>query len=1017
MPGVAPSNIDFIVDSPYTGHLTWVNGDEYQYIEVWENRESAGYVLKEVIAGHLEYYGLNGLDPSTNYCYKALGGWYEPPGETDFCTEDCETTYALLQAPTDIETLVFSDFIEIIFKDNSSAEDSFRIERKLGAGAFGEIGNVAANMEYYRDTTAVAGNNYTYQVRAKEDPANYSGYTTGTQVTANNIPNVPTGATISEVTDEEMRFSWTAPAAGFAVAGYKVQISDTGVFGGEETEHIVASDVTEYFFKGLNSNDQYWIRVCSYNGVGDSAFTASENDTTDAQYERTEFEVFVRDPNIEPVYIAGIDLKMDLSGFTLVTGQSYTYELQKEKLDDGRMEVWASATDLTHWTETITGSSTVNRESVEVHGDSYSCRFDVDASNSDIYIYESITLGIGKKNKIVIWYKNSVAGKTARVNFRDSGYNVYLKEDGTWNVDNYEIDLPNSTTWKKYELEFITHPDYSDYRFHFRRGTAASSSIYFDDVSIAEYPILQDERGLEFDNIWEDGIALTEKASIAQVEATALTWYWDSANQKLYVHSSDGTDPDNFFMEGGFTHLISNRNFTYADTLCTLPPWLSAQSIPQVTQEIKSCFEGSFRLSTGSISLINALSKGEYYFDKRFEKFTWIGSRLTLYCGKDSFSALADFKKMFSAHISDKSIEDRKITFSLRDARKELERDLILNKYWITDYPDMEEDFEGREKPKAYGYVEDVAPVPIKGYDATTNESAKFSYHDGRSKTVGKVTVNDVEKTKDTDYYCDLQRSIIVFDASVDVGEDDIVLVSFTGMVNTADEVVENGAEIFKHILNNEANIDTTKLNVDWIYETRDANTKSLSILFYKDTPYDEILKTLEHTTEAFILQDGDARLGLRPLQTTVPSKAKYIWNFQSKGHRHNKDRDSLYWKVRVFYGENCQSQEWQVKEATDNDIKRKFGVEKELSIYTYFRDPSNAQALATKILSDYLNKTYITDELPMILFDQFPGELIPFSRTRFYDISGTASELSLRILRVEKNPQTGKTGVTLEKV
>lgn len=866
MPGVAPDNVDFVVLSPYHGLLTWQNNQDdgpYQYIKIWENRAGAGYGTepKYVIPGHKQSKTVGGLDPGINYCYKVLGGWWEPPGETDFSDpEDCEDMYVVLQAPSDIETIVFSDFIEIIFKDNSSDEDVFCIYRQVNGGGWPAQGSptytVAANMEYFRDTAITPDNTYQYRVAARENPSNYSGYGTGSVVTALSAPNVPTGPTLSEVTDEEMRFSWTAPAAGDPLTGYKIQISDTGAFGGEEDEYIVAGDVLDFLFKDLASNDQYWVRVCAYNGVGDSSFTSSINDTTDVQYERTEFEIFVRDPNIEPVYIAGIDLKMDLSGFTFTSG------------------------------------------------------------------------------------------------------NVY-------------------------------------------------------EVSI-------DERGLVFDDVWEDGDALDEESSISTVQGNPGSWWWDASVKKLYVHAKNGTDPDNFFMEGGFTHLIPNRKFDYADVLCTLPPWLSAQSIPGVTQEIKSYYEGSFRLSTGSISFKNTLSKGEHYFDKRFEKFTWIGARLTLYCGKETFSTLAKFKKMFAAYISEKEIEDKEITFSLRDARKELDRSLILNKYWLTDYPDMDEDFEGKEKAKAFGYVEGLAPVPIERYNATENKSAKYHYHDGRSKSVGKVTVNDVEKTKDTDYYVDPQRSIITFDVSQDVDVDDIVLISFTGTVNTADEPVANGAEVFKWILTYEAEVPVAALNMDWIYETKYANTKEESILFYKDTPYEEILKTLEHTTEAYILQDGEARIGLRPQQITVPSKAKYIWNFQSRGHTHHKSMDSLFWKVKVYYGENPQNQEWGIEEATDDEVKWKYGgrnkpLLRELPIYSYFRDPTNAKALATTIIG-LLNKTYIEVELPAILFDAFPGDLIPYSRMRFFDTNGTANELTMRLLKVVKNLQTCKTKVTMEK-
>jgi succinate dehydrogenase flavin-adding protein (antitoxin of CptAB toxin-antitoxin module) len=860
-----PGSFTFTVTGPYDGYLTWNNDNPIQhYIEIWENKAAAGYVLKDTIGGSEEFYELAGLDANTNYCYKALVGTYEPAEESAFCTEDCDTTYVVLQAPTLITTTVFSDFIELTWKDNSANEDNFYIYRNVNGGGWPAQGSptytVTRNVEYFRDTSITPGDSIQYRICAENDTGPvYSSYLTGSAVTAQSAPNVPTSPTLSEITDEEMRFGWTAPAAGDIVVGYKIQISDTGAFGGEEDEYVVDGDVTDFLFKDLASNDQFWVRVCSYNGVGDSSFTSSVNDWTLTQYVRSEFEIMVRDPSVEVVYIASIDLKMTLSGFTLTGGQTYTYE------------------------------------------------------------------------------------------------------------------------------------------------------------------ITVDERGLTFDDVWEDGISLSEKSSIATVEANDGSWWWDPSVKKLYVHASDDTDPDTHFMEGGFVHLIPNVDFQYADSLCTLPSWLSADSIPGVTQEIKPQYEGSFRLSTGSISFKNGESGNENYFDKRFETFTWIGAKLSIYCGKETFDTLAKFKRMFTAYISEKGINDREITFSLRDIRESLERDLILSKYWQTDYPGLDEDFEGREIFKAWGFVNGVAPAQIEVYDATENKSAKFHYHGGRSKTVGSVSVNGVAKVEDTDYYVDLQRSRITFDASFEITEDDIILVDFIAQVNAADEAIEDGADIFKHILNNEANVPTTELNTDWIYETKYANAKTCAVPLYKDTIFTDVIRTLEHSTEAYVLQDGAGRVGLRPQQTTVPSKAKYIWNHQSAAHEHRKGLDSLYWKVKVYYNENPQTQEWSVKEAQDDTIKWKFGkdvnfAEKVLSVYVYFSSSVNAQTLATNILS-LLNKTSVEDELPMVLFDVYPGDLIPLSRDRFFNASGTASELVMRLLRIEKNPQTGTTHVKMEPV
>lgn len=153
-------------------------------------------------------------------------------------------------------------------------------------------------------------------------------------------------------------------------------------------------------------------------------------------------------------------------------------------LTDGGLNIWTTATNLTHWTESLSGTSTVNRETTEkIEGD-YSCRLDVDESNSVVYLFQNHTLVSSKGYKVVVWYMNSIAGKTAKLMLRDTAGNVWLKSDGTWQTGLTYLGLSSSTTYSLYELEFTAHADYTSYSLYLISNSAASSSIYFDDVGI-----------------------------------------------------------------------------------------------------------------------------------------------------------------------------------------------------------------------------------------------------------------------------------------------------------------------------------------------------------------------------------------------------------------------------------------------------------------------------------------------------------------------------------------------------
>lgn len=137
-----------------------------------------------------------------------------------------------------------------------------------------------------------------------------------------------------------------------------------------------------------------------------------------------------------------------------------------------------------NWTEGTAGTSSVNDETGDVHGDSHACRLDIDASNNSASLYNTCTLSIGETYELSIWYKNSEAVKTMRFYLYDNMSHIWLKSDGTWASGvPTAVTLPNNTGWTEYTIVF-TVSSYTDYVFNMNNNSAASSSIYIDDVDL-----------------------------------------------------------------------------------------------------------------------------------------------------------------------------------------------------------------------------------------------------------------------------------------------------------------------------------------------------------------------------------------------------------------------------------------------------------------------------------------------------------------------------------------------------
>jgi hypothetical protein len=192
-----------------------------------------------------------------------------------------------------------------------------------------------------------------------------------------------------------------------------------------------------------------------------------------------------------------------------------------EILTDGGFNIWSSIYNLEYWSESISGSSTVNREqNTKIEGD-YSLRLDIDGSNSGLCVFQAKTLVNTRIYKLTIWYKTA-AGKTAKFWLNNSAGNVFLKSDGSWQGSSNEITLPASASWTRYELYFFAHASYQSYVLYFGRGAAASSSIYYDRCSLVS---AFNNCGFCFDNEWDIG-TLTASGEATNFPASNTRHRW-----------------------------------------------------------------------------------------------------------------------------------------------------------------------------------------------------------------------------------------------------------------------------------------------------------------------------------------------------------------------------------------------------------------------------------------------------------------------------------------------------------
>jgi hypothetical protein len=160
-----------------------------------------------------------------------------------------------------------------------------------------------------------------------------------------------------------------------------------------------------------------------------------------------------------------------VSGSKLVLQPSYG---AGNLLTDGGVEAWTSPTNLTNWTENLAGTSTVNQETVDIHGGLSACRLDIDASTNAAQIVQTIATSVGAWLLGTLWSKASANGKKGGFSSTYAGFG--------------DQSLTLTTSYAQYAITGIATgaapPVYVR-----NQSPSASSSLYFDDISVKEISV------------------------------------------------------------------------------------------------------------------------------------------------------------------------------------------------------------------------------------------------------------------------------------------------------------------------------------------------------------------------------------------------------------------------------------------------------------------------------------------------------------------------------------------------
>jgi len=165
--------------------------------------------------------------------------------------------------------------------------------------------------------------------------------------------------------------------------------------------------------------------------------------------------------------------------------------------------------------------------------------------------------------------------------------------------------------------------------------------------------------------VTENGVELTSRATLSLCAANASSWYYDSTNTRLYVHTSGSDDP------GGGSYVIMSfgwweRLSTHAGDYNSKPYLnrLEKTNIPNVSSSVSGPHEGIVTQSLGQIRINNLDAR----YDARLALYVYEGAKIILYRGiKDD--DYANFDDFIHAYVGRWECDESHLTLYLEDFR------------------------------------------------------------------------------------------------------------------------------------------------------------------------------------------------------------------------------------------------------------------------------------------------------------------------------------------------------------
>ncbi len=386
---------------------------------------------------------------------------------------------------------------------------------------------------------------------------------------------------------------------------------------------------------------------------------------------------------------------------------------------------------------------------------------------------------------------------------------------------------------------------------------------------------------------------LNRDACIAQEKS----FYWDNAAQTLYVHFIHMSAPYTCIMGYGTVIGYSDRSM-YIDNIYYPPLVKSVPSFAQ-QQDLENYEELS--LINGSVTYDNHGGEMDFLIEQNV-----FGSTLDIYYLDDTLLTPSrnDLKNKHSFFIEDYDISLKEVVIRIQDKRKSLDADFPNEYFNTTDYPYLNDSYDGNIIPVLYGEVFCSEAIPVDGDDTGTVDFRQALF----LTSIGtvQVLIDEVWTTKVPTATDAANGSFTL--AQADGRKDGAadgqpyrcrVLGSVGFPVTYASDVIKHLNLYYLGVEYNDSNYDTTE------WEAEEVSLSTIGVCFNTQTKISTAIKQIQDGANVgfrYEINEGLRTIRINDITRAVSFSAHYEDILNQDDLPVTTDKDYLAATLKVLY-------------------------------------------------------------------------------------------------------------------